>query len=84
MIDTQPINIVNPSDSELPDGTECVTSGFGYSQLSANGRPGTMASILQWTELNCITRSECKKVWTTDTIESRQQWFDTIFYSIHD
>ena len=70
----KPIEIVNPTESELPDGTQCITSGFGYTKLSANGRPGTIATVLQWTDLECITRATCKQSWTTDTIESRQQW----------
>jgi len=34
---------------------------------------GTTPSTLQWTNINCITNTECKKVWSTSTIGSRQQ-----------
>ena len=34
-----PIKIVNPSTSELPNGTACQTSGYGYSQ-HIGGQPG--------------------------------------------
>ena len=33
-----PIKIVNPSTSELPNGTPCQISGYGYSQI-INGIP---------------------------------------------
>ena len=72
-----PISIVNSSSSELPNNTACKTSGYGYSQYHSNGRPGFIASTLQWTNINCITRSECKKVWVGSTIGSRQQCANT-------
>jgi len=34
-----PIKIVSPSTSELPNGTPCMTSGYGYSQ-HIGGQPG--------------------------------------------
>lgn len=71
-----PIQIVNPSSSELPNGTACQTSGYGYSQHIA-GQPGVIASTLQWTDINCITIAECKKVWRTQTLTSRQQCAST-------
>ena len=69
-----PINIVNASSSELPNNTACQTSGYGYSQ-HVNGQPAVIASTLQWTNINCITTTECKKTWRTQTVGSRQQWY---------
>merc|ERR1712110_22845 len=69
----KPIKIVNSSSSELANNTACKTSGWGYSQHNAAGNPGTIHTTLQWTNINCITNSECKKVWGTSTIGSRQQ-----------
>ena len=71
-----PIKIVNPSETELPNGTACQTSGYGYSQHTA-GQPGVIATTLQWTDINCITNDECKKVWRTQTLTSRQQCAST-------
>merc|ERR1712179_156487 len=68
----KPIAIVSPMDDELPDGTPCQTSGYGYSQ-HINGNPGTIASTLQWIDLQCITNRECKKTWLLQTLTSRQQ-----------
>merc|ERR1712193_167139 len=72
----QPIQIVNPSTSELANNTPCQTSGYGYSQHIA-GQPGVIASTLQWTDIKCITIAECKKVWRTQTLTSRQQCAST-------
>ena len=71
-----PIQIVNPSTSELPNGTACRTSGYGYSQ-HISGQPGVIAGTLQWTDINCITIDECKKVWRFQTLTSRQQCAST-------
>merc|ERR1712123_230484 len=68
--------LVSPSTSELPNGTPCMTSGYGYSQ-HIGGQPGVIASTMQWTDINCITTAECKKVWRTQTLTSRQQCANT-------
>ena len=68
----QPIQLVSPLDNELPNNTPCQTSGYGYSQYVL-GQPAVIAPILQWTDINCITNAECKKVWRLQTLTSRQQ-----------
>jgi len=69
------IPLVAASNSELPNNTACKTSGYGYSR-HINGTPSQIASTLQWTNINCITTTECKKTWRTQTIGSRQQCGD--------
>merc|ERR1712106_816525 len=36
-----------------------------------------VAPTMQWTDINCITTAECKKVWRTQTLTSRQQCANT-------
>ena len=50
--------------------TKCLFQHIG-------GNPGTIASTLQWTNIQCITDSQCKRVWATSTITARQQCADT-------
>ena len=59
-------------NSELPNGTPCQTSGYGYSQYVL-GQPAVIAPILQWIDMQCITNEECKKTWRLQTLTSRQQ-----------
>jgi len=71
----KPIGLVSTSNASENTGT-CTTSGYGYSQ-HIGGNPGTIASTLQWTNIQCITDSQCKRVWSTSTITARQQCADT-------
>ena len=70
---TQPIKLVEPSQAELPNGTPCQSSGYGYSAHIGDGIPGQIAQTLQWMDIDCITIEECKKVWVGETLTSRQQ-----------
>ena len=54
------IQIVNPSSASQNTGS-CTTSGYGYSQ-HIGGNPGTIPTTLQWTNIECITDSACKRV----------------------
>jgi len=68
----QPIPIVSAMNDELPNGTPCQTSGYGYSEYIL-GQPAVIAPILQWIDVQCITNDECKKTWRLQTLTSRQQ-----------
>ena len=57
---------------QLPNYTDCQTSGYGYSQYVL-GNPAVIAPTLQWTDMKCITTAECKKTWRLQTLTSRQQ-----------
>ena len=48
-----PIKIVNPSTSELPNGTACQTSGYGYSQ-HIGGQPGKLLSKMSESNLTQV------------------------------
>ena len=66
------IPIPAPTNRELPNNTNCETSGFGYWQKNGN-TPTQIAPTLQYTALKCITIDECKKVWRGQTLTGRQQ-----------
>merc|ERR1711990_68094 len=68
----KPIALVAPSDSEVPNGTQCQSSGYGYWK-HVNGNPTEIAPTLQWMDIDCITIAECKKVWRIQTLGPRQQ-----------
>merc|ERR1711936_1157586 len=68
----KPIELVGPADNELPNGTPCQTSGYGYSEYIL-GQPAVIASTLQWIDMQCITTAECKKTWRNQTLGPRQQ-----------
>merc|ERR1712136_203156 len=61
-----------PTSTELPNNTNCETSGYGYWQKVGN-TPVQIAPTLQYTAMKCITIAECKKTWRTQTLTGRQQ-----------
>ena len=67
----QPIPLVDPSSTRPADGHPLQTSGYGYHQMGSNGRPISQVSrYLKWTDMEYVSVSRCKSIWTGQTIDN--------------
>ena len=59
------------SSTRPADGHPLQTSGYGYHQMGSNGRPISQVSrYLKWTDMEYVSVSRCKSIWTGQTIDN--------------
>merc|ERR1739848_370025 len=66
----KPIPLVNPSETRPVDGHPLVTSGYGYYQVGAGGRPISQVSrYLKWSDMKYVSVARCKQIWAGQIID---------------
>lgn len=67
----KPIELVAASTSRYPHNHPMMTSGFGYYQYGSNGRPIQDTSMyLKKSDIKHVGQSECKAIWSGQTIDN--------------
>merc|ERR1711970_1122241 len=65
----QPIPLVSASSNRPAEGTELMTSGYGYYQKGPLGRPvAEVSRYLLYTDTYYVSVETCQGIWTSQTI----------------